>query len=159
MIRMIPRHFGQVQRRSDPEHALPVEASVRHQDMAVGIESEEVAKGLDGDDGAGVAPAHHRGVEEEVVLGPHVEEGRSLRGAQPLVAVADVDIGPYRFEVKWQLARRMGPVDDSEDPLPACPTADLSDRHDERGGRGDVAEVDHAGGGGDCAPQDLHHFA
>jgi hypothetical protein len=31
----------QVQGRSDPEHALPVEASVRHQDMAVGIESEE----------------------------------------------------------------------------------------------------------------------
>ena len=41
-----------LQGRSDPEHALPVEASVRHQDMAVGIESEEVAKGLDGDDGA-----------------------------------------------------------------------------------------------------------
>ncbi len=43
----------QVQRRSDPEHAPPVEASVRYQDMAVGIESEEVAKGLDGNDGAG----------------------------------------------------------------------------------------------------------
>ena len=43
----------QVQRRSNPEHAPPVEASVRYQDMAVGIESEEVAKGLDGDDGAG----------------------------------------------------------------------------------------------------------
>jgi len=42
-----------LQGRSDPEHALPVEASVRHQDMAVGIESEEVAEGLDGDDGAG----------------------------------------------------------------------------------------------------------
>jgi hypothetical protein len=44
----------QAQRRSDPEHALPVKASVRHQDMAVGIESEEIAKSLDGDDGAGV---------------------------------------------------------------------------------------------------------
>jgi len=33
---------------SDPEHALPIETSVRHQDMAVGIEAEEVAKGLDG---------------------------------------------------------------------------------------------------------------
>ena len=40
----------QVQRRNDPEHALPVEASVRHQDMAVGIESEEIAKGLDGNE-------------------------------------------------------------------------------------------------------------
>ena len=42
-----------VQGRSDLEHALPEEASVHHQDMAVGIEPEEVAKGLDGDDGAG----------------------------------------------------------------------------------------------------------
>jgi hypothetical protein len=40
----------QVQGRSDPEHALPVKASVCHQDMAVRIESQEVAKGLDGDD-------------------------------------------------------------------------------------------------------------
>jgi len=43
----------QVQMRSDPEHALPVEACVRYQDMAVGIESEEVAKSLDGNDGTG----------------------------------------------------------------------------------------------------------
>ena len=43
----------QVQGRSDPEHAPPVEASVRHQDMAVGTKSEEVAKGLDGNDCAG----------------------------------------------------------------------------------------------------------
>ena len=42
-----------LQGRSDPKYALPVEASVRHQDMAVGTESEEVAKGLDGDGGAG----------------------------------------------------------------------------------------------------------
>jgi len=33
--------------------SLPKEASVRYQDMAVGIESEEVAKGLDGEHGAG----------------------------------------------------------------------------------------------------------
>ena len=42
-----------VQGRSDPKHALSVKGSVRHQDMTMGIESEEVAKGLDGDDGAG----------------------------------------------------------------------------------------------------------
>ena len=67
MIRMIPRHFGQGQRRSDPEHVLPVEASVRHQDMAVGIESEEVAKGLDGNDGAGDGiPLRHRLLKKEL---------------------------------------------------------------------------------------------
>ncbi len=35
-----------LQGRSDPKHAPPVETAVRYQDMAVGIESEEVAKGL-----------------------------------------------------------------------------------------------------------------
>ena len=45
--------FFQVQGRSDPKHAASVKASVRNQDMAVGIEPEEIAKGLDGDDGAG----------------------------------------------------------------------------------------------------------
>ena len=43
----------QVQGRSDPEHALPVEAPVRYQDMEVGIEPQEIAEGLDGDDRAG----------------------------------------------------------------------------------------------------------
>ncbi len=42
-----------VQRRSDPEHAPPIEASVRYQNMAMGIEPQEIAKGLDGDDRAG----------------------------------------------------------------------------------------------------------
>ncbi len=57
----------QVQGRSDPEHAPPVEASVGHQDMAVGIESQEVAKGLDGDDGAGGGILfRHRLLEKEL---------------------------------------------------------------------------------------------
>lgn len=43
----------QVHRGNDPEHAASVKATVRYQDMAVGVESQEVAKGLDGDDGAG----------------------------------------------------------------------------------------------------------
>jgi hypothetical protein len=37
-------------------HNVPhstVETSVRHQDMAIGIEPEKVTKGLDGDDRAG----------------------------------------------------------------------------------------------------------
>jgi hypothetical protein len=57
----------QVQGRSDPEHAPLVEASVRYQDMAVGIESEEVAKGLDGHDGAGDGiPLRHRLPKKEL---------------------------------------------------------------------------------------------
>ena len=45
--------FVQLQGRGHPEHAFAVKASVRDQDMAVGIEAEKVAEGLNGDDGAG----------------------------------------------------------------------------------------------------------
>lgn len=43
----------QLQGRGDAEHALcPVEAAVRHKDMAMRIETKEIAEGLYGDDGA-----------------------------------------------------------------------------------------------------------
>ena len=51
----------QVQARSDSEHTPPIKTSVRHQDMAAGIEPKEIAKGLDGDDGTGDGiPLRHR---------------------------------------------------------------------------------------------------
>jgi len=57
----------QVQGRSDPEHAPPVKASVRYQDMEVGIEPQEIAKGLDGDDRAGDGVSlRHRLPEKEL---------------------------------------------------------------------------------------------
>lgn len=44
----------QFQRRGNPEHAVvSVEAAVGDEDVTMGIESEEVAKSLDGDGGAG----------------------------------------------------------------------------------------------------------
>jgi hypothetical protein len=48
------------QGRSDPKNALPVKASICHQDMAVRVEPEEVAKGLDGDNctGDGISLRH-----------------------------------------------------------------------------------------------------
>jgi len=45
--------FFQLQRRGYAEHALAVKATVCGQDMAVGVEAENIAKGLDGDDCAG----------------------------------------------------------------------------------------------------------
>jgi len=43
-----------LQRRRDTEHALvAIETPVRQKDVAVGIESEKIAEGLHGDDGAG----------------------------------------------------------------------------------------------------------
>ena len=44
----------QLQRRGDAEHtSRSVETAVRHEDVAVGIEAEEVSESLHGDDGAG----------------------------------------------------------------------------------------------------------
>jgi len=44
----------QFQGRGDEEHALvAVETAVRHEDVGVRIESEGIAEGLDGEDGAG----------------------------------------------------------------------------------------------------------
>ena len=46
--------FLQFKGRGDAEHAaITIKTAVGHQDVAVGIESEEIAEGLDGDDGAG----------------------------------------------------------------------------------------------------------
>ena len=44
----------QFQRRGDAEHALvAIETPVRQKDVTVGIESEKIAEGLNGNDGAG----------------------------------------------------------------------------------------------------------
>ncbi len=43
----------QFQRRGYPEHAFAVEAAVRDENMAVRVEAENIAEGLDGDDCAG----------------------------------------------------------------------------------------------------------
>ena len=44
----------QLQWRGDAEHAaITIETAVGHQDVAVGMESEKIAEGLDSDNGAG----------------------------------------------------------------------------------------------------------
>ena len=44
----------QLQGRGDAEHAaVTIKTAVGHQDVAVWIESEKIAEGLDSDDGAG----------------------------------------------------------------------------------------------------------
>ena len=70
----------QVQGRSDPEHAPVVEVSIRHQDMAVGVESEEVAKGLDGADSAGEGiPLRHRLPKKNFSLDLSIKNGTLKR--------------------------------------------------------------------------------
>jgi len=45
--------FFQLQRRGCAEHALAVKEAVCDQDVAMGVEAEQTAEGLDGDDCAG----------------------------------------------------------------------------------------------------------
>ena len=60
----------QFQGRGDAEHpAITIETAVRHEDVAVGIESEKIAEGLDGDDGAG----------DGIIFGNHLPE-KDLQG-------------------------------------------------------------------------------
>jgi hypothetical protein len=53
MLENGPQLF-QIQKRGNVEHTLrAVKAAVRHEDVAVKIKSQEIAEGLDSDDGAG----------------------------------------------------------------------------------------------------------
>ncbi len=55
-----------------------------------------------------VAPRDDHRLDPAVMLRPRPEEARSLRRAEPLVAVAGVDVGAERLEVERQLARARG---------------------------------------------------
>ena len=47
-------HLLQLDRRRNAEHAsIAIEAAVRNKDVAMGIKSEKIAEGLNGDDGTG----------------------------------------------------------------------------------------------------------
>ena len=77
----------QVQARSDSEHTPPVKTSVRHQDMAVGIEPKEIAKGLDGDDGTGDGvPLRHRLPKKELqrIPGAAAQIGKKMPGIEKI---------------------------------------------------------------------------
>jgi len=55
-----------LQRRRDPEHPLiSIDTSVRHEDVAVGIEAEKVTERLHGDDRAGEAFLFRHGLLHE----------------------------------------------------------------------------------------------
>ena len=60
----------QLQGRSDAEHALvAVETAVRHQNVTVGIKSEEVAKALNSNDGTGDGIAFRNRILEKDLQG------------------------------------------------------------------------------------------
>ena len=82
------------------------------------------------------------GVDPVLVLRPRPEEPGALRRAEPLVAVARVDVGAERLQVERQLPGSVRAVDDREHAGLARRRADLRDREHERRRRGDVADGD-----------------
>ncbi len=106
----------------------------------------------------GPAPADDERLDERLVLRPDVEERRALRRAEPLVAVAGVNVGVDRAEVNRNLTRRVRTVDDGKDPcLPRTP-AQLGDGKCQRRRRGDMAEEEHLGSRRHPAPDRLDNL-
>ena len=89
-----------------------------------------------------VAPRDHERLDPALVLRPHPQEACTLRCAEPLVAVAGVDVRAERIEIERQLPGRVSAVDDRERTDRTCCRADLRHRQHERGRRRDVADGD-----------------
>jgi len=73
--------FLEFQRRRDPEHSLfAIEAPVRHNNVAVRIEPEEVAEGLDGDDRTGKWFLFRYGLlDEDFMMNDRVDKSNGAR--------------------------------------------------------------------------------
>ena len=131
----------------EPAAALEVEARVRLDRGRDRQRRRRVARPLPAvpvGEGAvvAVAPRDHERLDPALVLRPRPEEAGALRRAEPLVAVAGVDVGAERLEVERQLAGRVRAVDDRERARRPRRRADLRHRQHERGRRGDVADRD-----------------
>ena len=88
-----------------------------------------------------MAPADDRAVDALLMFRPHVQEARSLRRAQPLVAIARVEVRAERLEVERHVARGVCAVDDGREARVARTAHDLLDRQQQAGCGGDVRGV------------------
>ena len=88
-------------------------------------------------------------VDPVAAVGPDREDGRALRAAQPLVAVAGPVGGPEGGQVDWHHPRGVGGIDERVDPARLELGDDPFDREHERGRAGDVADQQEAGPGRD----------
>jgi len=88
----------------------------------------------------GPVPAHREGLEQRLHLAAHVKKAGALRRAEPLVAVAGVEVSTEAGELERDLPGRVRSVDDREHPGVSCPRAQLLDGKAKRRRRGDVAD-------------------
>ena len=87
-------YLFQFQRRSDAKHAaVAVKAAVRHEDVAVRIEPEEVTEGLHGDDGAGNGFIFKNRILEKTLQG---FPGAAAEGGKELSIIQKVTTNDFR---------------------------------------------------------------
>ena len=91
-----------------------------------------------------VSPADDGAVDALLPVAAHVQEAGALRRAEPLVAVAGVEVRAERVEVEVDVRRRVRAVDDRDEPFGVRARDDLLDGEEEAGLRGDVRDVDGA---------------
>ena len=89
-----------------------------------------------------VPPADDERLDPALLLAASPEKAGALWRAQPLVAVARVDVRAERVEIERDLARRMCAVHDREHAGSTRRRADLLHREEQRRRRGDVRDGD-----------------
>jgi hypothetical protein len=105
----------QLQGRGDAEHAIfPVETAVRHQDVAVWIESEKIAEGLGSDDCAGDGIIFGNRLLEEDLQG---FPGAAAQIGKKLPIVEKVSAEDFR-DAEYEMSVRNLLEDIHEEPLP-----------------------------------------
>jgi len=70
---------------------------------------------------AAITPADNQGIDPFLPSGIGVEKGGSLGSTEPLMTIADIEVGPQCLQVQWDLAGGMGAVDDRTNT--GCPGA------------------------------------
>ena len=150
------RRHGQVGR--DVARALPLQAPLEHGVAHIGVQAGVAAGGSVGrtaGQGFGdITPADHARVQFGLAFGPHVQKGRAFGCAQPLVAVAGVEVRAQGVQVQVDLPWRVRAVDERRQAAAAGGLTQRGDGKDQRRGRRDVAGEHHP-----CARRDGGHHA
>ena len=141
-----PVVFGlEVDRRRHAEkrrkiaRALPLQPALERRGADVGVEAGVAAHRGGAELGREVAPAHHRGVQIRLSFRPGVQEGGALGRAQPLVAVAGVQVRADGHEIELDLPWGVCAVDQRRDAHLTRPRAQPGHGEHQRGGGADVA--------------------
>src|SRR5262245_22990813 len=102
VLRLEVDRCGDREPRGEVACALPLETSLEDRRARVAVDGGGLRAAF-----GHVAPAHHRRLQQSMVLGPRMQERAALRGAQPLVAVARVEVGAHLGYVERDVTRHV----------------------------------------------------